>query len=111
MDRRSLSTGFTLIEVLIVVALIAILAATLIPQFSSSAQDAKESSLRYDLMNAFPPESNHRHRNGDDHDRLSPDCGSRQWRLAVRPQHGEYRGGQRKIPDLVTWPGLFADPH
>jgi prepilin-type N-terminal cleavage/methylation domain-containing protein len=49
MDRRSLSTGFTLIEVLIVVALIAVLAATLIPQFSSSAQDAKESSLKYDL--------------------------------------------------------------
>lgn len=49
MNGRSPRVGFTLIEVLIVVVLVAILAATLIPQFSSSANDAKESSLRADL--------------------------------------------------------------
>ena len=41
--------GFTLIEVLIVVALIAVLAATMIPKFASSTEDAKESALEHNL--------------------------------------------------------------
>ena len=41
--------GFTLIEVLIVVVIMAVLAATIIPQFSSSANDAKESSVKFNL--------------------------------------------------------------
>ena len=39
--------GFTLIEVLIVVVIMAVLAAVIIPQFSSSTQDAKESQLSF----------------------------------------------------------------
>lgn len=39
--------AFTLIEVLIVVVIMAILAATIIPQFSSSTEDAKESSVSF----------------------------------------------------------------
>jgi len=39
--------AFTLIEVLIVVVIMAILAATVIPQFSSSTEDAKESSVNF----------------------------------------------------------------
>jgi prepilin-type N-terminal cleavage/methylation domain-containing protein len=39
--------AFTLIEVLIVVVIMAVLAATIIPQFSSSTEDAKESSLQF----------------------------------------------------------------
>jgi len=42
-------TGFTLIEVLIVVVIMAVLAATIIPQFASSADDAKRSSLDFNL--------------------------------------------------------------
>lgn len=41
--------AFTLIEVLIVVVIMAVLAATIIPQFSSSTQDARESSLNFNL--------------------------------------------------------------
>ncbi len=45
-DRRS---AFTLIEVLIVVVIMAVLAATIIPQFSSSTKDAKVSSLKFNM--------------------------------------------------------------
>ena len=41
--------GFTLIEVLIVVVIMAILAATIIPQVGSSTEDAKDSSLELNL--------------------------------------------------------------
>ena len=41
--------AFTLIEVLIVVIIMAVLAATIIPQFSSSTDDAKSSSLEFNL--------------------------------------------------------------
>jgi len=41
--------AFTLIEVLIVVIIMAVLAATIIPQFSESTKDAKTSSLDFNL--------------------------------------------------------------
>lgn len=41
--------AFTLIEVLIVVVIMAVLAATIIPQFSSSTEDAKESALKFNM--------------------------------------------------------------
>jgi type II secretion system protein G len=44
--RRS---GFTLIEVLIVVVIMAILAATIIPLFSSSTNDAKTSTVKVNI--------------------------------------------------------------
>jgi general secretion pathway protein G len=47
---RSRRHAFTLIEVLIVVIIMAILAATIIPQFSSSTTDAKKSSLKFNLQ-------------------------------------------------------------
>ena len=42
-------TGFTLVEVLIVVVIMAILAATIIPQFTDSTTDAKTSTAKYNL--------------------------------------------------------------
>lgn len=46
-NRRS---GFTLVEVLIVVVILGILAATVLPQFTSASNDAKESALVQDLQ-------------------------------------------------------------
>jgi len=49
-DTHSRSdTGFTLVELLIVVVILAILASVVIPQFSSVSSEAKESSLRSNL--------------------------------------------------------------
>ena len=45
-DRRK---AFTLIEVLIVVIIMAVLAATIIPQFADSTTDAKQSALEFNL--------------------------------------------------------------
>lgn len=44
--RRS---AFTLIEILIVVVIMAVLAATIIPQFTDSQKDAKESTALFNL--------------------------------------------------------------
>lgn len=49
MKSRPTRNAFTLIEVLIVVVIMAILAATIIPQFANSATDAKVSSLKFNL--------------------------------------------------------------
>lgn len=48
MKARRLS-GFTLVEVLIVVVIMAVLAATIIPQFADSTTDAKVSTLKFNL--------------------------------------------------------------
>ncbi len=47
MSRTQDRNAFTLIEVLIVVIIMAVLAATIIPQFTESTKDAKDSSLDF----------------------------------------------------------------
>jgi prepilin-type N-terminal cleavage/methylation domain-containing protein len=49
MFRNRKSSGFTLVEILIVVVIMAILAATIIPQFSDSTTDAKVSNSKFNL--------------------------------------------------------------
>jgi general secretion pathway protein G len=44
------SSGFTLIEIMIVVVILAVLAATIIPQFSTSVNDSKVSAMQTDLQ-------------------------------------------------------------
>jgi general secretion pathway protein G len=45
-------TAFTLVEILIVVVILGILAAIVIPQFTSASNDARESGLASDLQTA-----------------------------------------------------------
>ena len=49
MARKKRRDGFTLIEVLIVVVIMAVLAATIIPQFGSATKDANTSTARFNL--------------------------------------------------------------
>lgn len=49
MSLKNRRSAFTLIEVLIVVIIMAVLAATIIPQFSSSTNDAKNSATVFNL--------------------------------------------------------------
>src|SRR5436190_12046642 len=49
MKTNKLRSAFTLIEVLIVVVIMAILAATIIPQFTDSTKDAKASTVQFNL--------------------------------------------------------------
>lgn len=49
MTKRK-NSGFTLVEILIVVVILGILAAIVIPQFSQASLEARESSLKSDLQ-------------------------------------------------------------
>lgn len=49
--RRRRRQGFTLVEIMVVVMVIAILAATIIPQFATTTYDAKVSRARLDISN------------------------------------------------------------
>lgn len=49
MNRNFRRSAFTLVEVLLVVVIMAILAATVVTQFNSSTDDAKESALTFNL--------------------------------------------------------------
>ncbi len=48
--NRSRRAGFTLVEVLIVVVILGILAATVLPQFSQATKDGKETSVVQNLQ-------------------------------------------------------------
>jgi general secretion pathway protein G len=50
MSNRNRQSGFTLVEILIVVVILGILAAIVIPQFTSASEDAKSSSLYTQLQ-------------------------------------------------------------
>jgi len=49
-SARSLHRGFTLVELLLVIVILSILAALVIPQFTSAANESRENSLKTDLV-------------------------------------------------------------
>ena len=49
-NRTARKTGFTLVEILIVVIILGILAAIVIPQFSNASSDARKSNLTSQLQ-------------------------------------------------------------
>ena len=49
MTKHNRRGGFTLVEVLIVVVIMAVLAATIIPQFSDSTRDAQRNTANFNL--------------------------------------------------------------
>lgn len=49
MKSKRIRNAFTLVEVLIVVVIMAILAATIIPQFTDASKDAKISNVKFNL--------------------------------------------------------------
>ena len=53
MKRKILLKGFTIVELVIVVAVIAILAATLIPTFSNIINNAKDTAALTEARNAY----------------------------------------------------------
>ncbi len=51
LERPLRNTGFTLIEIMVVVIVLAILAATIVPKFTGATQEAKVSSALSDIKN------------------------------------------------------------
>ena len=72
MQQPQKRSAFTLVEVLIVVVIMAILAATIIPQFTDSTNDAKVSTSKFNLHTLRSQiELYKAHHNGDLPDPLS----------------------------------------
>lgn len=70
MSRTNRRHAFTLVEVLIVVVIMAVLAATIIPQFSDSSKDAKISTAKFNLHTLRAQIQMYR----TNHDGASPDA-------------------------------------
>jgi general secretion pathway protein G len=95
---RRTRTGFTLIEMLIVIVVIAILALIVIPRLMGAGRKAKEAALRGDL---------HQLRNAIQ--QFEADCGdypAAASQLMTQPSAGS-NGGQGIALDVTAWQGPY----
>lgn len=91
--------GFTLVEILIVVVIMAVLAATIIPQFSDSAKDAKANTALFNLHTLRSQIELYK----ANHDGVPPDDLTK---LTVKTN----RAGETTGDDLVYGPYIHAVP-
>ena len=98
MQQRKNRSAFTLVEVLIVVVIMAILAATIIPQFTDSTNDAKVSTSKFNLHTMRSQiELYKAHHNGD-----LPDAALAKLKIATDADGnagGPFGPYMREIPD------------
>jgi prepilin-type N-terminal cleavage/methylation domain-containing protein len=106
MKSDACRSAFTLIEVLIVVVIMAVLAATIIPQFATSTRDAKESSLNFNLHTMRSQiELYKAHHNGDPPSVVSDTTDGYLPQLTMRTKVNGDRG-----TDVATYPyGPYFD--
>ncbi|MBQ8268301.1 MAG: type II secretion system protein [Clostridia bacterium] len=64
--KRNNKKGFTIVELVVVIAVIAILSAVLIPTFSGVTGKAKEEALKADLKAAYTQYASEKAQNGED---------------------------------------------
>jgi len=75
-------SGFTLVEILIVVVILGILAAVVIPQFTEASTEARESSLMSDLQTVRSQIELYKVQHNDD----LPGAGTASWEDAMKGQ-------------------------
>ena len=111
---RGRQPGFTLVELLIVFAILAILAMIVVPQWSKASADARESALGTDLQPVRKQIDlycqQHAGRSPDLDEQGKSDTGNFTARLMGRTDSLGKLGGGNLGPYLVEWPANgFAD--
>jgi general secretion pathway protein G len=79
MFARSIKKGFTLVEILIVVIILGILAAIVIPQFTSASEDARKNSLTSQVQTLRSQVELYKLQHQTDASELFDGAGAAQW--------------------------------
>jgi prepilin-type N-terminal cleavage/methylation domain-containing protein len=108
MRHRNRQSGFTLIEILIVVIILGILAAIVIPQFTNASQDARKSSLASTVQTVKSQIELYKLQHKDKAPLLITDAAG-QWEVFL--QYSDIDGGLAAAPDLTVTPPINLGPY